>query len=220
MKQIAKYKLFLGLFTFCWINSILPAFAAPDAYKPIYALTVYEDFDNDNKAEILTAALSGHFCQITAQFKDHKQTIPILMPEAATFDIDIVARDVNSNSYKDLIIVNKRTHEILSVILNNCDGTFSPTRYNCISKDNFNTEIVRKKSSCSGRNSGEFSNIKLSIQFLDNTLNTPCSTVVCCLNRIHNNFNLQTIGFILPDREIISSTSYLETDLPRGPPLL
>jgi hypothetical protein len=191
------------------MDSFLFAIATPDLNKPVYTLSVYEDFDNDNVPETVTAALSGNFCQLTAQFKDHKQTIPILMPEAATSDIDIVARDVNNNSYKDLVIVNKRTHRLLSVILNNCDGTFKLSSSCYISYDNFRPEIVRKNRR--GSDKDKFSNNELFVKFV-------ADTAVCVLTKIDNNLNLRSIDFDIQGKKNIFTGNFFKAFLPRSPP--
>jgi len=211
VKQRIAHRLLLSVFMLSWINPFLHAVAAPDLRKPVYTFAVYEDFDNNRKTDKVTVAISGKTCRLTAQFQDHKQTLPVTISEAATQDIDIVARDVNNNSYKDLVIVNKRTHRILSVVLNNCDGTFSQADSCLIAGDNFRMEFVQKKAR--GGGSGQFFSHKLPKKFLTNTS-------VCLLTQTSNAFYPLADGFAVPGKGIAVVNNCFKTSLPRSPPIL
>jgi hypothetical protein len=138
MKSRIRYKLLLFVFVFGWVNSFLCVALSSAARQIAPSLILYDDFDGDNQPEAVTAVFADNSCQITTQIKQHQQTISIPLHNVSAGDLSIISRDIDSDLDKDILIINKRTQKILSVLINDGKGRF--TR----SDTNFNNTISQE----------------------------------------------------------------------------
>jgi hypothetical protein len=193
------------------MNSILFARVTPEPRQPATTTSIFEDFDGDHKADVVTASCVGGLYQIITKVKGRKRAISVSMAGTPSCDIGIVARDIDKDSDKDLLVVNKRTHKILHVLINDGNGAFTTNDSFVVPTYNFAAEITRQNRQNSSDD--QFSQNVLSLQLLPDTasfiFSNICGELYC-----------KDIYFNFSRTELLFASKLLAVFSPRSPPLL
>ena len=211
MDKRIRYRVMLGTFVLFWMNSILFASAATTSHQPTNTTSIFEDFDGDHKADIVTATCVGGLYRISTNIRGHRQDLSVSMEGTPARDLGMVARDIDKDCDTDLLVVNKRTHKILHVLINDGQGSFKSEDSFIVPTYNFVTEITRNNRQNTGGD--QFSSNVFSVKLLHDAASFVVSNIsgkVFCRNIY---FNFTSIEFLF-------SSQILAVFSPRSPPQL
>ncbi len=202
----------LSIFIIFLINTVAGAVTTPVLRQTGGTTSLYEDFDGDNQADVITATYSAGSCKISSHLSHNKkQTISVSIAGIPASDIGIISRDIDRDQDKDLLVVNNRSHKILHVLINDGKGFFSSNDTFFVAAHNFAPEITQKNRQNSEDN--QLSTNQFSLKLLPDTAAFIFSLVsgrIFCANTY---CNFSRLAFVYAGESFTVFS-------PRSPPLL